>query len=76
MERGAWQTTVHGVANSQDMTEHAHTNVHTHTKKQLCTIQRNNGEKSKDLRKSAMKIHEDPLGVYAEFVRHLLHSRI
>ena len=31
MEKGAWQATVHGVANSQDMTEYAHTNVHTRT---------------------------------------------
>ena len=50
-----------------------HTQIYTHTP---CTIQRNNWEKSKDLRKSAMEIYEDPSGVYAEFVRHLFHRRI
>ena len=30
MERGAWQATVHGVAES-DMTESTHTQTHTHT---------------------------------------------
>ena len=29
MDRGAWQTIVHRVANSQ--TEHTHTHTHTHT---------------------------------------------
>ena len=49
MERGAWQTTVHGVANSQDMTEHAHTNVHTH-------IQRNNFVLYKETMERNLKI--------------------
>ena len=30
MDRGAWQATVHAVAES-DMTEHVHTNTQTHT---------------------------------------------
>ena len=31
MDRGAWQTTVHGVTKELDMTEHTHTHTHTHT---------------------------------------------
>ena len=30
MDRGAWWATVHGVAMSQDITEHTHTHTHTH----------------------------------------------
>ena len=30
MDRGAWQTTVHGVTKELDMTEHTHTHTHTH----------------------------------------------
>ena len=30
MNRGAWWVTAHGVAKSQDMTEHMHTHTCTH----------------------------------------------
>ena len=30
MDRGAWQTTVHGVTKELDMTEHTHTHTHTY----------------------------------------------
>ena len=30
MDKGAWQTTVHGVTKELDMTEHTHTHTHTY----------------------------------------------
>ena len=35
MDRGAWWTTVHGVAKSQTLLSDSHTHTHTHTHTQL-----------------------------------------
>ena len=32
IDRGAWQTTVHGVAKKSDTTERLNTHTHTHTR--------------------------------------------